>query len=201
MPITKKHDEFYTLDMNAGWETPPGYPKGIAQKILSSDFSDAKKSGFRTRLLKFEPGEYTTVPFVHEHWEEVFLITGDLIVGNDAQGRGGERFTGYTYACRPPGAYHGPFKSEGGCLLLEQHYYDFTEPRKPTAKKAGAKKAANKGTKPLAKVTRPSAKVTRPSAKAKKKAAGKAKAGAARKAGAANAGRSAAPKRAKKKLR
>jgi len=24
----------------------------------------------------------------------------------------------------PPGAYHGPFKSEQGCMLLEIHYYD-----------------------------------------------------------------------------
>lgn len=181
MPITKKHDEFYTLDMRTGWETPPGYPKGIAQKILSSDFSDAKKSGFRTRLLKFEPGEYTTVPFVHEHWEEVFLITGDLIVGNDAQGNGGERFTGYTYACRPPGAYHGPFKSEGGCLLLEQHYYDFTVPGKAaTGRKANARKAPAKAAKKRA---GKSAKATKPpkSMKAAKATKSMNKAGAARK--------------------
>jgi hypothetical protein len=25
--------------------------------------------------------------------------------------------------CRPPGAVHGPYKSTGGCLLLEVHYY------------------------------------------------------------------------------
>jgi hypothetical protein len=179
MPITKKHDEFYTLDMASGWETPPGYPKGIAQKILSSDFSDAKKSGFRTRLLKFEAGEYTTVPFVHDHWEEVFLVSGDLIVGNDAQGNGGERFSGFTYACRPPGAYHGPFKSEGGCLLLEQHYYDFTEPRKP-AKKAAANKGVKKGVK----------------APAKKAARTAAKGGSAKKVVAKKAG---ARKRAKRK--
>ena len=24
----------------------------------------------------------------------------------------------------PPGAHHGPFKSERGCLLYEIHYYD-----------------------------------------------------------------------------
>ena len=30
----------------------------------------------------------------------------------------------YTYACRPPGVSHGPFKSENGCLLFEIHYYD-----------------------------------------------------------------------------
>jgi hypothetical protein len=26
-------------------------------------------------------------------------------------------------ACRPPGVYHGPFKSEKGCVLFEIHYY------------------------------------------------------------------------------
>jgi hypothetical protein len=61
---------------------------------------------------------------VHDYWEEVFQISGDLTVGNDAQGKGGEPFPPNTYACRPPGAYHGPFKSEKGCMLLEIHYYD-----------------------------------------------------------------------------
>ena len=27
-------------------------------------------------------------------------------------------------SAQPPGAVHGPFKSENGCLLLEIHYYD-----------------------------------------------------------------------------
>ena len=48
----------------------------------------------------------------------------DLTVGNDAQGQGGTPFAPNTYACRPPGAYHGPFKSNGGCLLFELHFYD-----------------------------------------------------------------------------
>src|SRR6266446_9993081 len=43
---------------------------------------------------------------------------------NDAQGKGGEAFDAPTYACRPPGVYHGPFKSDRGCLLYEFHYYD-----------------------------------------------------------------------------
>jgi len=32
-------------------------------------------------------------------------------------------FPAGTYACRPPGAVHGPFKSIDGCLLYETHYY------------------------------------------------------------------------------
>jgi len=61
------------------------------------------------------------VPFVHDHWEEVWLIEGDRKVGNDAHGREGTNFTAPTYACRPPGVPHGPFKSEKGCLLYEIH--------------------------------------------------------------------------------
>jgi hypothetical protein len=122
--IGKKHDEFYKLDMSSGWETPPGYPDGIQQKTLSGALDESGKSGSRTRLLRFAPGVFTKAPFVHEYWEEVFLVSGDLVVGNDAEGKGGEPFSGYTYACRPPGVYHGPFRSDGGCLLLETHYFD-----------------------------------------------------------------------------
>ncbi len=124
MPMNKPHLEFHTLDMDRGWETPPGYPAGIQQKILASDIDEANQSGSRTRLLRFAPGTFTTEPFVHDHWEEVYLVSGDLIVGNDTEGKGGEPFSGATYACRPPGAYHGPFKSDTGCVLLEIHYYD-----------------------------------------------------------------------------
>jgi hypothetical protein len=124
MAINKLHDEFHTLDMKAGWEVPAGYPSGIQQKILSGALDEKNKRGSRTRLLHFDPGTYTTTPFVHEYWEEVFLVEGDLTVGNDANGKGGEAFKPFTYACRPPGAYHGPFLSKGGCLLMEIHYFD-----------------------------------------------------------------------------
>ena len=124
MGVNKAHADFHRLNMDEGWETPPGYPSGIKQKILAGALDEAKKAGNRTRLLSFEPGTYTTVPFVHDYWEEVFLVSGDLTVGNDKDGKGGEAFEGYTYAVRPPGVYHGPFKSEGGCLLLETHFFE-----------------------------------------------------------------------------
>ena len=124
MPVNKEHKEFHTLDLDSGWEVPPGYPQGIKQKILAGALDEANKRGSRSRLLRFDPGVYTTKPFVHDYWEEVYLISGDLTVGNDENGRGGERFAPYTYACRPPGASHGPFRSDTGCLLFEIHYYD-----------------------------------------------------------------------------
>ena len=123
MARAKPHIEFTPLDMAEGWEVPPGYPSGIQQKVLASDLDETNKTGSRTRLLRIQPGAFSTAPFVHDHWEEVYLIEGDLIVGNDAEGKGGEPFRAPTYACRPPGVYHGPFKSDGGCLLYEIHYY------------------------------------------------------------------------------
>ena len=124
MTIPKKHEEFHALDLDSGWEVPPGYPAGMLQKILSGELDEVSKTGSRTRLLRFDPGVYTTAPFVHEYWEEVFLVSGDLVVGSDEKGRGGERFEPHTYACRPPGVYHGPFCSDAGCLLLEIHYFE-----------------------------------------------------------------------------
>jgi len=123
MSQPKPHIEFTALNMDEGWAVPPGYPDGIMQKILASDIDEQKKTGSRSRLLRLDPGAYSTEPFVHDHWEEVYLVSGDLIVGNDANGQGGEPFHAPTYACRPPGVYHGPFKSEGGCILFEIHYY------------------------------------------------------------------------------
>ncbi len=123
MQVNKPHREFHAVDMTTGWETPAGYPAGIEQKILAGTLDEERRSGSRTRLLRFAPEVFTTLPFVHEYWEEVYLIEGDLTVGNDAEGKGGEAFAPGTYACRPPGAVHGPFKSKSGCLLLEIHYY------------------------------------------------------------------------------
>ncbi len=124
MAMNKPHLEFCALDMEEGWATPQGYPAGIKQKILASDIDESAKTGSRTRLLRFDPGTFTTEPFVHDHWEEVYLLKGDLIVGNDSSGEGGEKYDHTAYACRPPGVFHGPFKSDTGCLLFEIHYYD-----------------------------------------------------------------------------
>jgi hypothetical protein len=124
MPVNKKHREFYQVDMTTGWESPKGYPPGVQQKILSGTLDPQNRCGGHTRLLRFLPGSFTTEPFTHDYWEEVYVISGDLVVGSDAAGKGGTAFNASTYCVRPPGVAHGPFRSETGCLLLEQHYYD-----------------------------------------------------------------------------
>lgn len=115
--MIKQHLEFHPLDMSMGWTRPEGYPDGIDQKIICGSLDETGRTGSRTRLLRFKPGAFTTLPFEHEYWEEVFLLSGKLIVK-------GEPFTGMTYACRPPHVPHGPFATDEGCLLLETHFFD-----------------------------------------------------------------------------
>ena len=126
MAINKLHDEFHTLDMQRDWQLPEGYDpaSGAQELILSGALDTERKRGSRTRLLRLPAGLHTKKPCVHDYWEEVFLVEGDLTGGTDDHGNGGTPFKGYTYAVRPPGAWHGPFKSNGGCVLLEIHYYD-----------------------------------------------------------------------------
>jgi hypothetical protein len=115
--MLKAHREFHQVDLSSGWENIPGYPAGIQQKILSGHLDESARSGIRTRLLRFEAGAFTTKPFEHEYWEEVFQLSGDLCVGDAT-------FGPMTYACRPPHVPHGPFSSKTGCLLLEMHFFN-----------------------------------------------------------------------------
>ena len=123
MFIDKKHIEFEKLNLDEGWDVPQGYPVGIEEKILSGILYEESERGHRTRLLRFQPGAFTEKPFNHKYWEEVYLLSGDLIVGSNSEGNSGKCFISPTYACRPPNTNHGPFKSEQGCLLLEVHYF------------------------------------------------------------------------------
>ena len=123
MGFNKGHMEFTTLNLKEGFHNVPGYPPGFSERILAGSLDEKNKVGNRTRILRIEPGADSTVPFVHEYWEEVFLAEGDLICGSDANGKGGEQFTGPTYCVRPPGVYHGPFTTKTGCYLLETHYF------------------------------------------------------------------------------
>ena len=85
MTFDKGHREFYAVDMGEGWHTPPGYPPGFKQKILSGALDETAKRGNRTRLFRLDPGTFSTTPVVHDYWEEVFVVSGDMIVGNDAR--------------------------------------------------------------------------------------------------------------------
>ena len=122
--MLKEAVNFSRLDIEDGWELAPGAGPGIEMKMLSGYLDEDKKFGVRTRLIRFLPGSFNTEVFVHDYWEEVYMIKGSITLGNDE----GENLKITTqspaYACRPPGTNHGPFRSDEGCLFLEIQYYN-----------------------------------------------------------------------------
>jgi len=126
---SKPHREFFRVALDAasgaagGWAPVPGYEGQIEELILADNLDAASRTGSCTRLARWQAGALIAEPVIHDFHEEVLVVEGDLVVGCDAQGRGGERFDAYTFACRPPGVRHGPFTSRGGCVMLEFQYY------------------------------------------------------------------------------
>ena len=114
---------FHELDNDTGWEPVPGGAPGVEQKMLSGALDENARTGVRTRLIRFQPDTVAPAIFVHDYWEEVYLISGRLVNGCDAEGKGGTEYTAPAYACRPPGTEHGPFTSTKGCVFFEIQYY------------------------------------------------------------------------------
>ena len=108
--MPKPELEFFPVD-DLPWEPVPGSPTGHYQKILTQD----KERMFITRQLKVDRGGRGTETFVHDFWEEVYILEG-------SQWDGDRYFQKGMYACRPPGMRHGPYHTEEGCITLEIRY-------------------------------------------------------------------------------
>ena len=87
----------------------------LSELVLSRD----AEGGAVTRLLRFAPGTDTSAngTVTHDVWEEIWIVEGSL---HDL--RLSKTFTKGMYACRPPGMPHGPWRSDGGCLMFEVRY-------------------------------------------------------------------------------
>lgn len=126
----KTHREFFRIALDAAqsagsaWSPVTGYEGAIEELILTDNFDADARTGSRTRLARWRPGALMPQPVIHDFHEEVFIVEGDFVVGCDAKGQGGERFDAYTFACRPPEVWHGPFTSIGGCVLFEIQYFE-----------------------------------------------------------------------------
>lgn len=112
--MAKPEIEFIDIDTEYEWRPVEGDTLGIKEKILSLD----PKTQSYTRLLKFPPGIRTSETLVHDFWEEVYIVEGELIdLGKKkTYGKG-------FYACRPPGMKHGPYEIPRGCITFEIRYY------------------------------------------------------------------------------
>jgi len=126
----KPHREFFKINIDAlqnqasSWKIVTGTHGMIEEQILADNLDVIAKSGSRTRIARWKPGALIANAVIHDFHEEVFIAQGGLVVGCDAQGFGGENFTAFTFACRPPQIPHGPFISHEGCIMLEFQYYD-----------------------------------------------------------------------------
>lgn len=111
--MAKPHLEFFSVDSGA-WAPVPGM-EGLTQAVLATD----PVSGIATRFLRFAPGSDTSAAgaLTHDFCEEAYIISGEL---HDLTL--GATFTAGMYACRPPGAPHGPWISPSGCTTLEVRY-------------------------------------------------------------------------------
>ena len=118
--FAKAHAEFFDALSPDGWAAIPNYT-GVEQKILSGAFDHAARTGAVTRLARWSAGASVGDALAHDWCEEVYLISGSLLIGTP--GAEVERLRPGTYAVRPPHISHGPFFSADGCLLIEFLYY------------------------------------------------------------------------------
>ncbi|KAM5347693.1 hypothetical protein ACJ41O_007517 [Fusarium nematophilum] len=96
-----------TTSYNRAWAA---LEPGVDELVLNQD----TRTGRRTALQRWQPGARNQQEvFVHDFVEEIFLVEGDLY--DLHLGQGWEKGA---YAYRKPGMRHGPFRSEGGCLMF-----------------------------------------------------------------------------------
>jgi hypothetical protein len=97
------------------WQPCAGDATGLYERVLARDGD----SHIATRILRFEAGADSSPNGVqvHDFWEEIYVIEGEItdLTLN-------ETFAAGTFACRPPGMRHGPWRSPEGALLFEVRY-------------------------------------------------------------------------------
>ena len=62
MTFDKGHKEFHTLDMQSGWQVPPGYPPGFKQKIIAGALDENNRCGNRTGCARVKRNCSTRPP-------------------------------------------------------------------------------------------------------------------------------------------
>jgi hypothetical protein len=120
--FAKQHREFFDALSEKSWSPVPGYV-GVAQNILSGALDQAARTGAMTRLSRWAPGALVAEPVVHDWCEEVFIISGSLLIGSPDEAESAKHLLAGTYACRPAHILHGPFFTQEGCLMIEFNYY------------------------------------------------------------------------------
>jgi len=109
--MAKQELEFFDPEATGRWFHPEGYPEGIENLIIA----ECPKTGMRTLLSRWAPGYRELDVLEHDYWEEIYIIEGDMYVGENT-------YTAGMAAVRPPHMIHGPFGSVNGCKIFVVFY-------------------------------------------------------------------------------
>ena len=112
--MPKPEREFFPVT-DVEWTAVTEKVPGLTERILAKE----SESEAASRILRFERGTDTSPMGVQAHafWEEVYILEGylhDLTLD--------QVFPAGTYACRPPGMRHGPWKTPERCVTFEVRY-------------------------------------------------------------------------------
>ncbi len=89
--MPKPELEFFPVD-SLPFKPVPGAPPGHVERILTED----PEKMMVTRIMRVPPHSNNPQTFVHDFWEEVYILEGRQWVGDKLYTKG-------MYACRPPG--------------------------------------------------------------------------------------------------
>ena len=127
---SKQHREFFSVPLagaaldDVRWQPVSGFEEWIDEIVLADSLDPHSRAGSRTRLVRWQPGTLLPEPVRHDYREEILVLSGDLVVGCDSGGSGGESVEPYAFATRPADIWHGPFTTRTGCLMLELDLYE-----------------------------------------------------------------------------
>ncbi len=118
--FSKEHREFFAVSEDGWQQVAPG----IEVKVLAGAFDEARRIGHQNRIARWAPNARLDEVKVHDYFEEVFIASGSLLVTSQANPSIVEAFPAFSFACRPPGAKHGPFQAgPDGCVMFETVFF------------------------------------------------------------------------------
>ncbi len=119
----KQHLEYMTVNLEDGFTSVPTVA-GMSVRVLTGTLDKEGKRGSITRLIKWAPGTALDRVVEHDCYHEVLVLTGTLLAATPEQPTDFKSFPALSFATRPPGAAHGPYRAgSDGCVLLETKYY------------------------------------------------------------------------------
>ena len=119
----KQHLEYFAVSLEDGFTSIPSVP-GLSIRVLTGTLDEGAKRGSITRLMKWAPGTSLDRVVSHDCHHEIMVLQGTLLAATPEDPTDYKAFPALSFATRPPGAAHGPYKAgPDGCVLLETKFY------------------------------------------------------------------------------